>query len=95
VSDAKFHPNSIGSKVAPPQKFKRQPYWSDQLHFQCHHFRTKFHPNSPFRSEVIKGFIYTQLRSLNARHFGMAAPTTLKDAASRSSSMASPAYKIS
>jgi hypothetical protein len=29
-SPHKFHPNPpIGSKVAPPQKFKRPPFWND------------------------------------------------------------------
>jgi hypothetical protein len=39
---------------------------------------TRFHPNSPIGSKVIKGFLCTHLRSLNVRHFGMAEATTLK-----------------
>jgi hypothetical protein len=39
----KFHPNPpISSKVAPPQKFKRPPFWSDGRRLQCHHLHTQF-----------------------------------------------------
>jgi hypothetical protein len=38
----------------------------------------KFHPNPPNGSKVIKVFLYTHLRSLNVRHFGMAEATILK-----------------
>jgi hypothetical protein len=30
---------------------------------------TKFHPTPPIGSKVIKGFLYTHLRSLNVRDF--------------------------
>jgi hypothetical protein len=33
---------------------------------------TRFHPNPPIGSKVIKGFLRTHLTSLNVRHFGMA-----------------------
>jgi hypothetical protein len=46
-------------------------------------------PTNP--SKVIKGFLYTQLRSLNFRHFEMAEDARLKNVAS----MESPAYQIS
>jgi hypothetical protein len=36
---------------------------------------TKFQQNPPNGSKVIKVFLYTQLRSLNFRHFGMAEAT--------------------
>jgi hypothetical protein len=68
--------------------------WS-RGHLQCHHLLTRFHPNLPIGSEVIKEFLCIHLRSLNARHFGMAEATRLKNVASRSSSMESPAYQIS
>jgi hypothetical protein len=45
---------------------------------QCHHLHTKFHPNPPVGSKVIKGFLCTHLRSLNDHHFGMAEATKLK-----------------
>jgi hypothetical protein len=56
---------------------------------------TRFHPNPPVGSKVIKGFLCTHLRSLNIRHFGMDEATRFKNVASRSSSMASSAYQIS
>jgi hypothetical protein len=43
-----------------------------------HHLHTKFNPNPPIGSNVIKVFLYTHLRSLNVRHFGMAEATRLK-----------------
>jgi hypothetical protein len=43
-----------------------------------HHLHTKFHPNPPNGSKVIKVFLYTYLRSLNIRQFGMAEDTRLK-----------------
>jgi hypothetical protein len=45
---------------------------------QCHHPHTKLYPNPPNGSKVIKVFLYTHLRSLNARHFGMSEGTRLK-----------------
>jgi hypothetical protein len=45
---------------------------------QCHHLHTKFHPNSPVGSKVVKGFLCIHLRSLNICHFGMAEATRLK-----------------
>jgi hypothetical protein len=39
---------------------------------------TKFHPNPPNGSKVIKVFLYTYLTSLSVRHFGMAEATRLK-----------------
>jgi hypothetical protein len=54
-------------------------------HLQCHHLHTRFHPNPLIGSKVIKGFLCTHLRSLNVRHFGMAAATRLKNLASGSS----------
>jgi hypothetical protein len=47
-------------------------------HLQCHHLHTKFLPNPPTSTNVIKVFLCTHLRSLNARHFGMAKATGLK-----------------
>jgi hypothetical protein len=35
----------------------------------------KMFPNPPISSRVIKGFLYTNLRSLNARHFGLVEAT--------------------
>jgi hypothetical protein len=57
-------------------------------HIQYHHLHTNFHPNWPITSEVIRGFLYIHLGSLNVRHFGMAEATSLKGVASRLSSMA-------
>jgi hypothetical protein len=39
---------------------------------------TKFHPNATNGSKVIKVFLYTHLRSLNVRYFGMPKATRLK-----------------
>jgi hypothetical protein len=47
-------------------------------HLQCHCLHTKFHPNSPVGSEVIRGFSCTHLKSLNDRSFGMVEVTVLK-----------------
>jgi hypothetical protein len=66
-----------------------------RCYLQCHQFLRRFHPNPPIDSKVITGFLYTHLRSLNVRHFGMAEDTRFKNMSSRSSSMASPAYKMS
>jgi hypothetical protein len=52
----------------------------------------KISSNPPIGSKVIKGFICIHHRSLNVLHFGMAEATRLKNIASMSSSMASPAY---
>jgi hypothetical protein len=49
-----------------------------QGRLQYYHVHTKFHPNPPNGSKVIKVFLYTHLRSLNVRHFGMAEATRLK-----------------
>jgi hypothetical protein len=43
-------------KVAAPQKFKRPQIWSDRRHLQCHHLHTKFHPNPPVISNVIRRY---------------------------------------
>jgi hypothetical protein len=45
---------------------------------QHHHLHTKFHPNPPHGSNVIKVFLYTHLRSLNVHHFLMAEAMRLK-----------------
>jgi hypothetical protein len=50
----------------------------NQGRLQCHHLHKKFHPNPPNGSKVIKVFLYTHLRSLNVRNFGMAEATRLK-----------------
>jgi hypothetical protein len=55
----------------------------------------KISSKSTIGSKEIKGFLCTHLRSLKVRRFGMAEATRLKDVASRSYAMASPAYKIS
>jgi hypothetical protein len=55
----------------------------------------KFHLNPPNGSKVIKLFLYTQLRSLNVRHFGIAQAARLKNVTSRPPWMAVPAYQIS
>jgi hypothetical protein len=62
---------------------------------QCHYLHTKFHPNPPIGSKIIKGYLYAHLRNLEVRHFGMAEAMKLKNVTSRSPSMASPAYNIS
>jgi hypothetical protein len=54
-----------------------------QGRLQCHHLHTKFHQNPPNSSKVIKVFLYTHLRSLNACHFGMAEATRLENVTSR------------
>jgi hypothetical protein len=84
-----FHPTPpIGSKVAPTSeiwtpailkwlKLRNLIAWN-QGRLQCHHLHTKFNPNPPNGSKVIKVFLYTHLRSLNVRHFGMAEATILK-----------------
>jgi hypothetical protein len=43
-----------------------------------HQLHTKFNPNPPIGTKVIKRFLCTHLRSLNVRHFGMAEATRLK-----------------
>jgi hypothetical protein len=45
----------------------------------CHHLQTEFHPNPPNGSKVIEVFLYTHLRSLNFRCFGMAEALKLKN----------------
>jgi hypothetical protein len=55
----------------------------------------KISSKSTTRFKSYLGFLYTHLRSLNIRHFGMAEATGLKNVAARSFSMASPAYQIS
>jgi hypothetical protein len=55
----------------------------------------KISSKSTNRFKRFKGFLYTHLRSLNVLHFGMAEAMRLKNVASWSPSMASPAYKIS
>jgi hypothetical protein len=55
----------------------------------------KISSKSTNRFRFIKEFIFTHLRSLNVRHFGMAEATRLRNVASRSSSVGSPAYQIS
>jgi hypothetical protein len=50
----------------------------NQGRLQCHHLPTKFQPNPPNGSKVIKVFLYTYLTSLSVRHFGMAEATRLK-----------------
>jgi hypothetical protein len=45
---------------------------------QCHHLHTKFNPNPPVGSKVIKGFFCTHLRSLNVCHFRMDEASRLK-----------------
>jgi hypothetical protein len=45
---------------------------------QCLHLHTKYHPNPPNGSKVVKVFLYTHLRSLNVQHFGMAEAARLK-----------------
>jgi hypothetical protein len=85
----KFHPNPpIGSKFAPTSEIKtyailewlklRDLILWNHGRLQCHHLHTKFHLNPPNSSKIIKGFLYTHLRSLNVRHFGMAKATRLK-----------------
>jgi hypothetical protein len=48
-----------------------------QGHLQCHHLLARFHSNPPVGSKVIKEFLYTHLRSLNVRHFGVNEATRL------------------
>jgi hypothetical protein len=40
----------------PPLKYKRLPFWSDRCHLQRYHLHTKFEPNLPISSNVIRGF---------------------------------------
>jgi hypothetical protein len=56
---------------------------------------TKFHPNPPNVSKVIKVFLNTHLRNSNVRHFGVAEATRLRNVTSRSPLMAVLAYQIS
>jgi hypothetical protein len=72
-------------KFAPPQNFKRPPFWSDRRHLQCHHLHTKIHPNPPISGNIIMVFLCTHLRNLNFRHFRMVEGTGLENVASRSS----------
>jgi hypothetical protein len=51
---------------------------SIQGQLQFHHLHTEFHPNPSNRSDVIKVFLYTHLKSLNVRHFGMTEAARLK-----------------
>jgi hypothetical protein len=81
----KFHPNPpVGSKFAPTEIYTSASLkWLNILdlsvynqgRLQCHHLHIKFHPNPPNGSKGIKVFLYTHLRSLNVRHFGMAEAT--------------------
>jgi hypothetical protein len=41
-----------GSKVAPPQRYKRPPFWSDRRHLQCHHLLAKFNLNPTISSNI-------------------------------------------
>jgi hypothetical protein len=45
---------------------------------QSHRLHTRFHPNPPIGSKVIKGLLCTHLRSLNVHHFGIVEATRLK-----------------
>jgi hypothetical protein len=76
--------NQSVQKLHPPQKLEHPPIWNDQ-----HHLHTKFHPNPPVGSNVIRGFICTHFKSLNVHHFGMAEAMTM------SPSVASLAYQTS
>jgi hypothetical protein len=59
------------------------PFWSVWRHVQCHHLHTKFNPNPPISSDVIRGFLCTHIRSLNVRHVGMVEGTGLENMSSR------------
>jgi hypothetical protein len=92
----KYYPNPpIGSKVASTSKILTSAIfkWSKIRDLivcnpgclKCHHLHTKFRLNPLNGSKVIKVLVYTHLRSLNVRHFGMAQATRLENVTSRSS----------
>jgi hypothetical protein len=70
-------------------KSSRSPSMSSPPH------KKKCHRNPPVSSKVIKGFLYTHLRSLNVRHIEIPEAKILENVASRSLTMVSPAYQIS
>jgi hypothetical protein len=49
-------------KSCTTSKFNRPPFWSDRRHLQCHHLHTKFQPNPPNSSNVIRGSFHAPQR---------------------------------